>query len=122
MLTSAQAALSWVRSHADELSISEDYFQNHDLHVHVPAVAVPKDGPSAGVTRTTALASLIGKPVASNVAMTGEVTLSGKASVSKKSGRKNLLPGKKPPCRIYHTPGSKRHNRPAVFPLEEISL
>ncbi len=79
MKESAQAALSWVRSHSDELGIPEDYFQSHDIHVHVPAGAVPKDGPSAGVTMTTALASLaIGKPVASNVAMTGEVTLSGK--------------------------------------------
>ena len=79
MKESAQAALSWVRSHSDELGIAEDYFQKHDIHVHVPAGAVPKDGPSAGVTMTTALASLaIGKPVASNVGMTGEVTLSGK--------------------------------------------
>ena len=79
MKESAQAALSWVRTHSDELGIPEDYFQKHDIHVHVPAGAVPKDGPSAGVTMTTALASLaIGKPVASNVGMTGEVTLSGK--------------------------------------------
>ncbi len=79
MKESAQAALSWVRSHSDALGIPEDYFQNHDVHVHVPAGAVPKDGPSAGVTMTTALASLaIGKPVASNIGMTGEVTLSGK--------------------------------------------
>ena len=79
MKESAQAALSWVRSHSEELGIDEDYFQKHDIHVHVPAGAVPKDGPSAGVTMTTALASLaIDKPVASNVGMTGEVTLSGK--------------------------------------------
>jgi len=79
MKESAQAALSWVRSHSEELGVPEEYFQKHDVHVHVPAGAVPKDGPSAGVTMTTALASLaIGKPVASNVAMTGEVTLSGK--------------------------------------------
>lgn len=79
MKESAQAALSWVRTHSDELGIPEDYFQKHDIHVHVPAGAVPKDGPSAGVTMTTALASLaIGKSVASNVGMTGEVTLSGK--------------------------------------------
>ncbi|MDO8735703.1 MAG: endopeptidase La [Thermoleophilia bacterium] len=79
MKESAQAALSWVRTHSDELGIPEDYFQKHDIHVHVPAGAVPKDGPSAGVTMTTALASLaIGKSVAANVGMTGEVTLSGK--------------------------------------------
>jgi ATP-dependent Lon protease len=79
MKESAQAALSWVRSHSDGINIPEDYFQRHDIHVHVPAGAVPKDGPSAGVTMTTALASLVtGKPVLSNVGMTGEVTLSGK--------------------------------------------
>ncbi len=79
MKESAQAALSWVRSHSDGIKVAEDYFQKHDLHVHVPAGAVPKDGPSAGVTMTTALASLVtGVPVLSNVGMTGEVTLSGK--------------------------------------------
>jgi ATP-dependent Lon protease len=79
MKESAQAALSWVRTHADELSISDDFFQNNDLHLHVPAGAVPKDGPSAGITMTTSLASLaVGKPVSANIAMTGEVTLSGK--------------------------------------------
>jgi len=79
MRESAQAALSWVRSHSDGIQVPEDYFQKHDIHVHVPAGAVPKDGPSAGVTMTTALASLVtGKPVLANVGMTGEVTLSGK--------------------------------------------
>jgi len=79
MKESAQAALSWVRTHSGDLKIPEDYFQKHDIHVHVPAGAIPKDGPSAGVTMTTALASLaMGKSVLSNVAMTGEVTLSGK--------------------------------------------
>ncbi|MHB0867286.1 MAG: endopeptidase La [Thermoleophilia bacterium] len=79
MKESAQAAMSWVRSHADKLQIPDDYFQKHDIHVHVPAGAIPKDGPSAGVTMVTALASLaMGKPVLSNLAMTGEITLSGK--------------------------------------------
>ncbi|MCL6105827.1 MAG: endopeptidase La [Actinobacteria bacterium] len=79
MKESAQAALSWVRSHTDGIGVPEDYFQKHDLHVHVPAGAVPKDGPSAGVTMTTALASLVtGVPVFANIGMTGEVTLSGK--------------------------------------------
>ncbi|MHB1390673.1 MAG: endopeptidase La [Thermoleophilia bacterium] len=79
MKESAQAAMSWVRSHADKLLIADDYFETHDIHVHVPAGAIPKDGPSAGVTMVTALASLaMGKPVLSNLAMTGEITLSGK--------------------------------------------
>ncbi|MHB1003666.1 MAG: endopeptidase La [Thermoleophilia bacterium] len=79
MKESARAALSWVRTHADELGIDNDFFEKNDLHLHVPAGAVPKDGPSAGITMTTSLASLAtGKPVSSSLAMTGEVTLSGK--------------------------------------------
>lgn len=76
MKESAQIALSYIRSHADELGISRDL--DRRFHVHVPAGAVPKDGPSAGITMTTALVSLLtGKPVASSVGMTGEVTLQG---------------------------------------------
>jgi ATP-dependent Lon protease len=80
MRESAQAALSWVRGHAQEIApeLPDDWFSTHDIHVHVPAGAVPKDGPSAGVAMTTALASLIsGKPVSNDVAMTGEITLTG---------------------------------------------
>jgi ATP-dependent Lon protease len=80
MKESAQAALSWVRGHASELApdLADDWFANHDVHVHVPAGAVPKDGPSAGVAMATALASLISnRPVRNDVAMTGEVTLTG---------------------------------------------
>jgi ATP-dependent Lon protease len=78
MQESAQAALSWVRSHAADLGLAEDWFSTHDVHVHVPAGAVPKDGPSAGVTMATALASLVrGEPVADDVGMTGEITLTG---------------------------------------------
>jgi ATP-dependent Lon protease len=78
MQESAQAALSWVRSHAADLGLTEDWFSTHDVHVHVPAGAVPKDGPSAGVTMATALASLVrGEPVADDVGMTGEITLTG---------------------------------------------
>ena len=80
MKESAQAALSWVRGHERRLNpeLSDDWFADHDLHVHVPAGAVPKDGPSAGVAMATALSSLVaGRPVSSDVAMTGEVTLTG---------------------------------------------
>src|SRR6185437_14992199 len=59
MQESAQAALSWVRSHTDDLGLPEDWFATHDVHIHVPAGAVPKDGPSAGVTMATAIASLV---------------------------------------------------------------
>jgi ATP-dependent Lon protease len=79
MKESAQAALSWVRSHVSELGIRSDYWETSDLHVHVPAGAIPKDGPSAGVTLVTALVSLMTqRPVRSDLAMTGEVTLSGR--------------------------------------------
>jgi ATP-dependent Lon protease len=78
MQESAQAALSWVRSHTAELGLPESWFAEHDVHIHVPAGAVPKDGPSAGVTMATAIASLIrGLPVANDVGMTGEITLTG---------------------------------------------
>jgi ATP-dependent Lon protease len=78
MQESARAAFSYIRSQAKALNIADDYFEKHDIHLHVPAGAVPKDGPSAGVTMATALASLLThRPVRSNVAMTGEITLRG---------------------------------------------
>ena len=80
MKESAQAALSYVRGHWQEIApeLDEDWFAKHDIHIHVPAGAVPKDGPSAGVAMTVALSSLIsGRPVSNEVAMTGEVTLTG---------------------------------------------
>jgi len=79
MKESVQAALSWVRSHTDELDIAPDFWEMSDIHVHVPAGAIPKDGPSAGVTMTTALVSLLtSRRVRSGLAMTGEVSLAGR--------------------------------------------
>ncbi len=79
MKESARIARSWVHAHAGELGIDESAFDNHTFHVHVPAGAIPKDGPSAGITMTTALASLLtGRPVKHTVGMTGEVTLQGR--------------------------------------------
>jgi ATP-dependent Lon protease len=79
MKESARIALSYVRSHAEELGLNEHDFEDASFHVHVPAGAIPKDGPSAGITMTTALASLLtGRPVKHTVGMTGEVTLQGR--------------------------------------------
>jgi ATP-dependent Lon protease len=79
MKESARIALSYVRGHADALAIDEEAFDGREFHVHVPAGAIPKDGPSAGITMTTALASLLsGRPVKHTVGMTGEVTLQGR--------------------------------------------
>jgi ATP-dependent Lon protease len=80
MRESAQAALSWVRGHHAQVApgLGDRWFAEHDLHVHVPAGAIPKDGPSAGITMATALSSLVsGRPVRDDVAMTGEITLTG---------------------------------------------
>jgi ATP-dependent Lon protease len=102
MQESAQAALSWVRSHTTQLGMPEDWFAEHDVHVHVPAGAVPKDGPSAGVTMATAIASLIrGTAVSDDVGMTGEITLTGqvlpiggvreKALAAQRAGLKRMI-------------------------------
>jgi ATP-dependent Lon protease len=78
MKESAQAAVSFLRSRSPELGLPDDYFAKHDLHIHVPAGAVPKDGPSAGISLATSIASLLtGNKVDSNLAMTGEITLTG---------------------------------------------
>ena len=79
MQESARAALSWVRGHAEQLQIKDSYFNTHYIHIHVPAGAIPKEGPSAGVTLATAIASVASnRPIRHDLAMTGEITLRGR--------------------------------------------
>jgi ATP-dependent Lon protease len=79
MKESARAAMSYARAHAEQLGVEENFFENYEVHVHLPAGAIPKDGPSAGVTIATSLTSLAtGVPVRRDIAMTGEITLSGR--------------------------------------------
>jgi ATP-dependent Lon protease len=102
MQESAQAALSWVRAHTEQLGLDSNWFREHDIHLHVPAGAVPKDGPSAGITMATAIASLVrNEPVSEDVGMTGEITLTGqvlpiggireKALAAQRAGLKRII-------------------------------
>ena len=79
MKESAQTALTYVRSVCPDYQVADDYFEKHDIHIHIPEGAVPKDGPSAGITMATAMLSAVtGRKVAAKVAMTGEITLRGR--------------------------------------------
>lgn len=79
MQESAKAGVSYIRSVSEEYELKREYFQEHDIHIHIPEGAVPKDGPSAGITMATAmLSAILEKPVRADVAMTGEITLRGR--------------------------------------------
>ncbi|MBX6753294.1 MAG: endopeptidase La [Thermorudis peleae] len=121
MRESAQAALSFVRSHAQAFGIDPDFMKDTDIHIHVPAGAIPKDGPSAGVTIVTALVSLLtGIPVRSDVAMTGEITLRGqvlpvggikeKALAAQRAGIKTFILPKRNELDLDELPSALREN------------
>jgi ATP-dependent Lon protease len=116
MQESAQAAHSWVRSHADDLGIDPQWFEENDVHVHIPAGAVPKDGPSAGITMATAIVSIAsGRPVSEEVAMTGEITLTGQ--VLQVGGlREKILAGQRAAIKKVVIP---RENEPELEELPE---
>jgi endopeptidase La len=130
MQESARAALSHLRAHAEELGISPEFLAKHDLHVHVPAGAIPKDGPSAGVTMATAILSAArGRPVQQDVAMTGEITLSGlvlpvggireKAMAARRVGIKKLVLPKLNEPDLSELPDEVRHDMTFV-PVETL--
>jgi len=132
MRESAQAAMSWVRGHKAKLNpdLPDDWFADHDIHIHVPAGAVPKDGPSAGVAMTTALASLIrGKTVSAETAMTGEVTLTGqvlpvgglkeKSLAAQRAGIKRVIVPDRNEGEILEIPEHERAELEFVY-VEEI--
>jgi len=133
MRESAQAALSYVRGHWREIApdLADDWFANHDIHIHVPAGAVPKDGPSAGVAMTVALSSLIGgRPVRNDVAMTGEVTLTGqvlpigglkeKSLAAQRAGIKRVLVPERNEGDVAEIPEHERSELEFVF-VDEVS-
>ena len=132
MRESAQAALTYVRGHASEVApqLPEDWFASHDIHVHVPAGAVPKDGPSAGIAMASALASLVsGRPVRNDVAMTGEITLTGqvlpigglkeKALAAQRAGIKQVIVPDRNEGDVAEIPEHEREGLEFTF-VEEI--
>jgi len=133
MRESAQAALSYVRGHWREIApeLAEDWFAKHDIHIHVPAGAVPKDGPSAGVAMTVTLSSLIsGRPVRNDVAMTGEVTLTGqvlpigglkeKSLAAQRAGIKRVLVPERNEGDVEEIPEHERSELEFVY-LDKVS-
>ena len=126
MQESARAALSYVRSHAVEIGIQEDFFDKSDIHMHIPAGSQPKDGPSAGVTMATALVSLIsGRPVKKGVSMTGEITLRGqvmpvggikeKMLAAHRAGLKTIILPKRNELDVEDVPEEVRKTMTFVF-------
>jgi ATP-dependent Lon protease len=126
MKESAQAALSYVRSQAEQLGIKKDFFEKTDIHIHVPAGAIPKDGPSAGVTMTTALVSMLsGKLAKHDLAMTGEITLRGKVMpiggvkekvlAAKRAGIKTVILPEKNKNDIQDVPEDLRKEMEFIF-------
>jgi ATP-dependent Lon protease len=130
MKESAQAALTFIRSHCNELDVDCKLFEKNDIHIHVPAGAIPKDGPSAGVTMAVALASLwTGRPVRHNLAMTGEITLRGKVLpvggikekilAAERSGIKEVLIPERNLKDLEDVPAEIR-NRLKIIPIKTI--
>jgi len=126
MQESAKAALSYVRSRAKELGIEENFFDTNDIHLHVPAGAIPKDGPSAGVTMISSLVSLLtGRPVSNEVAMTGEITLTGlvlpiggikeKMLAARRAGIKTVILPKRNEADLEDIPEELRKDMKFVF-------
>jgi ATP-dependent Lon protease len=131
MKESAQAAVSFLRSRSSEFGLAEDYFSKHDLHVHVPAGATPKDGPSAGIALATSIASILtGLKVDPNLAMTGEITLTGqvlpigglkeKVLGAKRAGISKILLPKRNEVDLADVPKEVRDSMTFV-PVEELS-
>lgn len=116
MKESAQAGITYIRSIADRYEISPEYFQEHDMHIHIPEGAVPKDGPSAGITMATAmLSAIVEKPVRADLAMTGEITLRGRV-LAIGGLKEKLLAAKYAKIKEVLVPGE---NRPDIEELDK---